>query len=422
MKKAISSIVAAGVMFSGIATQTVSADVKNVGNNSTKAPISKPVSKEKDISVIINGKKLNTQYKPVMKNNRVLVPIQPIANNLWAELKWDYKTKKTTVTYREKKIEVTNGKKEGFLNGKKTPLDVPIQMINGKVYVPLKVISEGLGGKVNWDAKSSAVSINFQKDIILSMDRMLYSTSYNLVMIDNRILIPIKPIADHLGGALTWDDKTKKTTFTHKGKKIEVTNGKKEGFVNGKKTSLDVPAQIINGSSYVPLRFVSEGLGGKVNWDTKSNTVTIKFRETVIENYYYVDGKGKVGTPITYQQYYTKLKQGVELGKELVYINGVKDLTDGTIDYEIGHTGRHMIKGQKFSVAFWSMGSSDTQGKGFFNGKYSIILGNYNEGEHNVYMSDRGELKEFNSYEEALDYSAISALEDFGYADKVEEK
>lgn len=39
-----------------------------------------------------------------------------------------------------------------------------------------------------------------------------------------------------------------------------------------------------------------------------------------------------------------------------------------------------------------------------------------------MYISDRGELKGFNSYEEVLDYSAIDALEDFGYVDKVEEK
>ncbi|GAB6447305.1 hypothetical protein bcgnr5369_14860 [Bacillus cereus] len=424
MKKAISSIVAAGVMFSGIATQTVNADVKHVDNSSKKAPISKPISKEKEILVLINGKKLNTKYKPVMKNNRVLVPIQPIANNLWANLKWDDKTKKTTVTYREKKIQVTNGKKEGLLNGKKTPLDAPIQMINGKVYVPLKVISEGLGGKVKWDAKSSSVSINFDKDINLNINEIHYSSYYNIVMKNNRILVPIKSIADHLGGDLRWDDKTKKTTYTHKGKKVEVTNGKKEGFVNGKKIPLEVPAQIINGGSYVPLRFVSEGLGGKVNWDAKTNTVTINFRETVIENYYYVDGKGKVEKPITRDEYYNRMEQGVELGKELVYITGVKDLTDGTISYEIGHSGIHMIKGKKCMVVFWSMGSSDTQGKGFFNGKYSIMAENYNynENKNSMYMSDRGELKGFNSYEEVLDYSAIDALEDFGYVDKVEEK
>ncbi|MCU7667794.1 copper amine oxidase N-terminal domain-containing protein [Bacillus thuringiensis] len=423
MKKTISSIVAAGVMFSGIATQTVNADVKNVGNNSKKAPITKPVHKEKEILVIINGTKLYTKHKPVMKNNRVLVPLQPIANSFSANQKWDNKTKKTTVTYQGKKIGITNGQKAFFVNGKKKSLDVPVQTIDGKVYVPLKVISEGLGGKVNWDAKSSAVSIKFQKKvkenkrIELIMDEFRYSIEYNIVMKDNRILVPIKPVADHLGGELQWDNKTKKTTFIRKDKKIEVTNGKKEFFANGKKKSLDVPVQIIKGNVYVPLKVISEGIGGKVKWDAKSNTARINFRELVKENYYYVDGKGKVGTPITLQQYKARMEQGIAQGKELVSTFGVKNLIDGTISYDIDRKGIYTFKGQKIEINLIVNGVTDTQGKGFSEGMYDLRARKiYNtESERMFYIADQGVLEGFNSLSEALDYSAIDAFEKMGY-------
>lgn len=45
--------------------------------------------------------------------------------------------------------------------------------------------------------------------------------------------------------------------------------------VNGKSISMDTPAQIINGRTMVPVRFVSEALGAKVSWDEKTSTVII---------------------------------------------------------------------------------------------------------------------------------------------------
>jgi len=38
---------------------------------------------------------------------------------------------------------------------------------------------------------------------------------------------------------------------------------------------LDVPPQIINGRTMVPVRFISEGLGAEVGWEDKTKTVTI---------------------------------------------------------------------------------------------------------------------------------------------------
>ena len=45
--------------------------------------------------------------------------------------------------------------------------------------------------------------------------------------------------------------------------------------VNGKATQLSVEAQVINSSTMVPLRFVSEGLGADVKWDGATPSATI---------------------------------------------------------------------------------------------------------------------------------------------------
>lgn len=56
---------------------------------------------------------------------------------------------------------------------------------------------------------------------------------------------------------------------------VNMQIGSKTAYVNGVPVSLDVPPQIINGRTMVPIRFVSENLGAEVNWDSNTKTVTI---------------------------------------------------------------------------------------------------------------------------------------------------
>lgn len=49
-------------------------------------------------------------------------------------------------------------------------------------------------------------------------------------------------------------------------------------FINGKK--IDADLQIVDGSSYVPLRVVSESLGAEVAWDDNTRTITINSKNS----------------------------------------------------------------------------------------------------------------------------------------------
>lgn len=50
-------------------------------------------------------------------------------------------------------------------------------------------------------------------------------------------------------------------------------------YVNGKEVKSDVPAYINQGRTMVPIRFVSEALGAKVDWDAKTRSVIITTAE-----------------------------------------------------------------------------------------------------------------------------------------------
>ena len=95
------------------------------------------------------------------------------------------------------------------------------------------------------------------------------------VLKDGRTLVPLRAIFEALGAKVSWDDATKCATGTKDGKEIKITIDNTVAKVDGKDITLDVPAQIVNARTLVPVRFISESLGASVAWNGDTKTVTI---------------------------------------------------------------------------------------------------------------------------------------------------
>lgn len=100
------------------------------------------------------------------------------------------------------------------------------------------------------------------------------------VIRNSRTLVPIRVISEGLGAIVTWDGAEKKVTIqleTLDGNKtVELFIGKKSYYIDGIMYEMDVPPQIINSRTMVPIRVVSESLNCKVFWDGTEKRVTVK--------------------------------------------------------------------------------------------------------------------------------------------------
>lgn len=95
-------------------------------------------------------------------------------------------------------------------------------------------------------------------------------------VIDNgRTLIPARAIAEAYGATVQWNPTTKEVTIKKDQTTIVITIGSLNATVNGKTVTLDVPAKTINNRTLLPLRFIVENLGLKVDWDDSSKTIEI---------------------------------------------------------------------------------------------------------------------------------------------------
>ncbi len=95
------------------------------------------------------------------------------------------------------------------------------------------------------------------------------------VMVNDRVLVPMRGIFEALGADVTWDDATQTVTGVKDGKTITLTIGDTNATVDGAATVLDVPAQLVNDRTMVPVRFISESLGTEVRWNDTLQKVII---------------------------------------------------------------------------------------------------------------------------------------------------
>ncbi|MGB9976512.1 copper amine oxidase N-terminal domain-containing protein [Thermovenabulum sp.] len=105
--------------------------------------------------VKLNGKEGKFDAPPVIKDGRILIPINVIKNVLNAEVKWDEQNKVVYIIKGDKTVAIVLGSMEIIVTepGKenKITIDVPALSINNRTYVPIRVLRDIFGLKVYQD-------------------------------------------------------------------------------------------------------------------------------------------------------------------------------------------------------------------------------------------------------------------------------
>lgn len=93
--------------------------------------------------------------------------------------------------------------------------------------------------------------------------------------VNDRTVVPVRVISESFGADVAWDGATDTVTITKGETVIKLTIGKATATVNGSEVALDVAPFTQNGRTLVPVRFVTEGLGYKVDYEGLLKTVLI---------------------------------------------------------------------------------------------------------------------------------------------------
>ncbi|MBL0389185.1 copper amine oxidase [Tumebacillus sp. ITR2] len=148
---------------------------------------------EPRIMIQLDGVMLPAPVDPIQYNARTMVPFRTIGAALGLSIEWDEATQTVIATGPGKEVRLQVGNKTATVEKKSVALDAEPILVQDRVLIPVRFLSEQFGAKVGWDEATNTVLITSQPR---QMDTMVF---YGLGSYDKRNYLP-----KFKDTALTW--------------------------------------------------------------------------------------------------------------------------------------------------------------------------------------------------------------------------
>ena len=127
----------------------------------------------------------------------------------------------TSIAKKAKRIELIVGNRTAVVDGRFAQLDAAPYIKNGRTFLPVRFVAETLGASVSWDAATSTATLSSEEGVITvrTNDKSMLVNGENVDMdvapeiSNNRMMLPIRPIAGALNCTIDWNENTNKATI-----------------------------------------------------------------------------------------------------------------------------------------------------------------------------------------------------------------
>lgn len=122
------------------------------------------IGAKSEISINVNGARLEMDQPPIIENGRTLVPLRAVAEALGCNVEWDNTAKTASFVQGDVTAVITVGENyilagDGVYN-EEFPIDTPAVIKNSRTMIPLRALSECFGYDVKWDSETMTVDIS----------------------------------------------------------------------------------------------------------------------------------------------------------------------------------------------------------------------------------------------------------------------
>lgn len=136
-----------------------------------------------NVTVLLEGEKLEFSQEPVIVNGRTLVPLRAIFEALGADIDWNGDTKTVTATKESDTVKLTIDNSIAYKNSDSITLEAPPIIVNGNTMVPARFIAESFGLEVGWDANTRKISLDSEQNVSNSSDEPTNNVSVDVLRV-----------------------------------------------------------------------------------------------------------------------------------------------------------------------------------------------------------------------------------------------
>lgn len=117
------------------------------------------------IEILLDGRELELDVPPEVRNERTMVPIRAVAEALGADVSWDGDTQQIHMTRAGVDVVMTLNSTAAAIDGETVEMDVAPYATDGRTLIPARYVAEFFGQKVDWDGEKRQVLIEEDKTV-----------------------------------------------------------------------------------------------------------------------------------------------------------------------------------------------------------------------------------------------------------------
>ncbi|HEY3416944.1 MAG TPA: copper amine oxidase N-terminal domain-containing protein [Armatimonadota bacterium] len=238
------------------------------------------------ITVTMNGRAVALGNTPAFEDHgNVFIPLTPVMNAARISFTYDERQQTVLVYTDQGELFMKIGRSYALLQGEKEMLEAPAVVKNGEVFVTPGYLALATNMRVFWDA-SRAVTMSYDtirntpyptgQDITVTLKgQRIQLGNSRPFLVDGAILVPLAPVLDAANVPYTYNERQQSIRVNTDGGTLYLNIGSDFALLDGTQTTLETPAQVVNGQVYVPIHFLSMATGLKAKWNTREQTVTL---------------------------------------------------------------------------------------------------------------------------------------------------
>jgi hypothetical protein len=109
----------------------------------------------------INEEERPLPAAPYIKNSRTMVPLRALSEAFGFQVEWVAEKQEIILTLDQKRIHFYIGKTQVLLNEEVLTIDAAPEIVNSSTFVPLRVVSEIMGARIEWNAAEQSIRIEY---------------------------------------------------------------------------------------------------------------------------------------------------------------------------------------------------------------------------------------------------------------------